>query len=126
VDPADPDVNVAAPSVMLPRPVIEPTVSDTPFRSNVAVTVTADESGSDPDPLSFREPAEIVVAPVNVLMPENVSVPEPCFVKLPLVPLITPANVVVASPAEINVPEPRAMLTLVPAPDVAIDPTVSL
>ena len=38
---------------------------------------------------SFNVPAEIVVEPVKVFVPDNVKVPEPAFVKLPA-PLITP------------------------------------
>ena len=38
---------------------------------------------------SCNVPAEMVVDPVKVFVPDNVKVPEPAFVKLPA-PLITP------------------------------------
>ena len=38
---------------------------------------------------SCNVPAEMVVDPVKVFVPDNVNVPEPAFVKLPA-PLITP------------------------------------
>ena len=50
------------------------------------------EPGAAPKPLSaliLSLPAEIVVTPVNVFVPDNVNVPEPALVKLPD-PLITP------------------------------------
>ena len=45
---------------------------------------------------SCNVPAEIVVEPVKVFVPDKVKVPEPAFVKLPA-PLITP--LMVSSPA---------------------------
>jgi hypothetical protein len=62
--PDEPEVSTPDPSVMLPAPVIEPTVSDTPLRSNVPVTETAEPSGTEPDPLRRSVPAVTVVAPV--------------------------------------------------------------
>ena len=61
-----PAVNVPAPSVMFPAPAIEPTTSVTPLRSNVdeAATVTADEFGTEPDPLSFSVPTDTAVEPL--------------------------------------------------------------
>ena len=61
--PSPPDVSTAEPRVMDPAPVIDPTVSETPFRSKVPVTVTAEESGTPPDPVSWSVPAETVVVP---------------------------------------------------------------
>ena len=58
---SSPVVRVAEPKLMVPAPATDPTMSDTLFRSNVPVTVTAERSGTEPEPLSFRVPAEIVV-----------------------------------------------------------------
>ena len=115
-----PLVSVAEPSVMLPVPAIEPTVSATLFKSNVPVTVTAEAFGSEPVPLSAMVPAEIVVAPVYAGEPEMVSVPAPAFVRPPL-PVIVPLKIVlVPSPPAVRVADPSDTL---PAP--ASEPTVS-
>lgn len=61
-----PAVKVPEPSVIAPAPAIEPTVSVTSFRSNVApvFTVTAVVSDRRPDPDSMTVPVEICVTPV--------------------------------------------------------------
>ena len=61
-----PAVRVPEPSVIEPAPAIEPTVSVTSFRSNVAPesTVTAVVSERRPEPDSITTPAEICVTPV--------------------------------------------------------------
>jgi len=117
-------------SAIAPAPSIDATVSSKLARSNVAdaETETAEEFEIRSAAPSVRVPAEIVVAPVYVFVdePERVNVvPLPAFVSPPL-PLTTPANVVEPAEPEVNVAEPNEMLTLVPSPDVAIDPTVSL
>jgi len=61
--PDEPEVSTPEPSMMLPAPVIEPTVSDTLLRSRVPVTETAEPSGTEPDPLNRRVPAVTVVVP---------------------------------------------------------------
>ena len=62
VDPLFPPVvNVAVPSVTEPAPAMDPTVSDTSFKSNVPVIVIADESGTLPESDNITVPAEIVV-----------------------------------------------------------------
>ena len=62
-----PDVNVPAPSVMVPAPAIEPTLVVRPFKSNVAPedTVTAVDDDSAPAALdeNFSVPAPTVVEP---------------------------------------------------------------
>jgi hypothetical protein len=67
VDVELPVVSVAEPRVISPVPeaATDATVSDTPFKSNVApsLTTTAVESESWPVPLNFNVPAEIVVVP---------------------------------------------------------------
>ena len=82
---------------MVPAPAIDPTVSVT---STLYVapeaTVIALESLSEPD--TFKEPAEIVVAPVYVLAPDSVRTPAPVFVSVTPEPLIPP--VIEAAPTE--------------------------
>jgi hypothetical protein len=56
-----PAVNVAVPSVTEPAPAIDPTVSETSFRSNVPEIDIADVSGTLPEPDNISVPAEIVV-----------------------------------------------------------------
>ena len=116
-----PLVSVAEPSVMLPAPAIEPTVSATSFRLRVPVTVTAEAFGSEPVPLSAMVPAEMVVAPVKSGEPEMVSMPAPVFVRPPLPVIVPLKSVLVPSPPAVRVAEPS---TTEPAP--ARDPTVSL
>jgi len=106
--------------VILPAPAMEPTVSETPFKSKVPVTVSAEEFGSEPEPLSAMVPAEMVVEPVKAGEPEMVSVPAPAFVRPP-VPVIVPLKMVlVPSPPAVSVAEPS-----VTAPAPATEPTVS-
>ena len=64
-------------------------------------------------------PAEIVVEPVKVFVPDSVSVPDPSLTRSPA-PEITPENVVSDVSPDVSVPAPS---TTFPAP--AIDPTRS-
>jgi hypothetical protein len=72
-------------------------------------------------------PAEIVVNPVAVFVPDKVSVPDPVLVKPTDVAdpfSMTPENVVVElSPPAVSVGVPEAVLVIKPLP--AIEPTVS-
>jgi hypothetical protein len=75
-------------------------------------------------------PAEIVSAPLKVLVPVRVRVPVPCLVTLPFEPEIAPANVVEESLARVSVFAGlpvvlRVTVELVPSPEVAIDAIVS-
>ena len=83
VDVELPVVSVAEPRVIAPVPeaATDATVSDTPFKSNVApsLTTTAVESESWPPVANFRVPSVIAVVPTYVCEPLIVSVPEPPF-----------------------------------------------
>ena len=61
-----PAVNTPAPKVMLPAPAMDPTVSELPFRLNVApgATVTEEVFGSKLPAPSCNVPALIFVVPV--------------------------------------------------------------
>ena len=52
------------------------------------VNVFVDTPKDDPEPLNLRVPALTVVAPLNVLAPDNVNNPSPAFVKFILPEMI--------------------------------------
>ena len=104
-----------------------------PDTSRVAFEATVVEPLAEPRALELAiltTPAEIVVSPLYVLVPESVNVPVPCLVTLPFVPEMTPANVVESLLAVVRVFEALVVLRLMPAAvsldvEVAIDATVS-
>ncbi len=108
-----PAVSVLAPSVTEPAPASDPMVSDAAiFRVAPEATVTAFASTIAVPLFKLRMPADTVVRPVKVLVPDKVMVPLPCLVKAP-VPEITPATVVlVLSPPVVRVKVPKSRLAV--------------
>ena len=86
-----PALSWADPSVTLPAPAKEPTVSEKPARFQVVpeATETALPSGMTPAAPEASAPPVIATPPTKLLAPERVMVPLPCFVKAP-VPDMTP------------------------------------
>ena len=110
-----PAVSVPAPSViaasvsLVVDVAIDATVSLNPARLNVALllTMTADELEIRSAAPSATVPADTVVVPVYVLLPDNVNVPEPDFVNVPVDVAIgsaTRTSPVFASNVKLNVP----------------------
>ena len=106
---SDPPVNASAP---VPLEAIVATVSETPFNSNVApsLTITSVVSARRPLPNNCNFPADTVVSPVNVFAPDNLSVAVPLLVTVP-VPLMTPVNTQVSTPGV----DPSSTSTLSPS-----------
>ena len=86
-----PVVSVLAPSVVVPAPASEPMVSAADnTRKAPDATLTALALPMASPFWASIVPAEMVVAPVLLLLPERVSVPAPVLVMPPPVPLILP------------------------------------
>ena len=106
-----PAVSVPAPSViaalvsLVVDVAIDATVSLNPARLNVALllTTTADELEIRSAAPSATVPADTVVVPVYVLLPDNVRLPGPNFVRPPDVVAIAPLIVEVPTESTVRV-----------------------
>ena len=85
-------VNVVELAISItPEPEIEPIVSDT-STSKVAPELTETFVELFKVPVTLKVPAEIVVFPLYVFVPDSITIPSPVFSKL-LLPLTAPLRV---------------------------------